>query len=321
MKTKIGVIGLCCMILLSGCGTNVVAGCLAEAIADQIDDMYATTKSPADRIDADWVTETTNHIVETVPDSVYAEIYQAIASEDYRLADEKTEAAISQYEETEDFEQLKESIHSQWTEAVLSEASNVFGPNRDYEAAIRVIQESGLIGEEIDAAIAEYQEYAPVLLKELMPTKESDYMFVGAAIEGDYTDVNGNTYDKNTIIRPRSRTSNDIAKSEADSYVTYYLYGTYRCFDATLYRTYSSLSTLKEDWEQGTTAKIYGDDVLLYEGPPITEETYEQYSIHLDITGVRELKIVLMGVGRIGESYALYHYYPLLAIANATIQK
>lgn len=205
--------------------------------------------------------------------------------------------------------------------AVFAQAEATFEQNHDYQAAIQILQESGLKGEAVDREIQKYQEYAPVLLKNFQPTKTSDYMYVGAANEGDYTDVNGNVYDRETVIRPRSRTSNDIAQSEQDSYVSYYLYGDYRSFDATLYRTYSSLSTIDEDWNQGTVAKIYGDGALLYEGPQITQGTYEEYKIHIDVTGVRELKIVLLGVGRKGESYALYSYYPLLAIANAAIQK
>ena len=204
---------------------------------------------------------------------------------------------------------------------VFAQAEAAFGRNHDYQTAIQILQRSGLTGEAVDREIQKYQEYAPVLLKSFQPTKTTDYMYVGAAYEGDYTEVIGNVYDRETVIRPRSRTSNDIAESEQDSYVTYYLYGDYRNFDATLYRTYSSLSTIDEDWTQGTVAKIYGDDVLLYEGPQITRDTYEEFTIHIDVTGVRELKIVLLGVGRKEDSFALYSYYPLMAIANATIQK
>ena len=208
-----------------------------------------------------------------------------------------------------------EKIDAQWWDSVTQEAEAAFGADRDYQAAIRVLQASGLQGDNVETLIAQYQEYAPALLKTFRPTNESQYMYVGAANKDDYTDVNGNVYDKDTIIRPRRAA--DIAKSESDSYVTYYLYGEYRTLDAILYRTYSSLSVLEEDWPQWTTAKIYGDGVLLYEGPQITSGTYEEYNIHVDVTGVRELKFVLLGMGR--NSYDWHT--PLLAIANATIQK
>ena len=210
-------------------------------------------------------------------------------------------------------------IDGEWWDAVVKEAETAFGSNKDYEAAIRVLQGSGLYGDNVDALIAQYQTYAPILLKEFTPTRESDYMRVGAPNQEDHTDVNGNVYDKAAVIRPRNRTIVDVAQSESDSYIVYYLFGEYCSFDAILYRTYASLSIPDEEWPQWTTAKIYGDDVLLYEGPQITPKTYEQYNIHIDITGVRELKIVLLGVAAEDGMYSTK--YPLLAIADATIQK
>ena len=67
-------------------------------------------------------------------------------------------------------------------------------------------------------------------------------------------------------------------------------------FDAPLYQTDSSLSAIGKDWVQGTAARIYGDDVRLHEDPQITRSTYEEYKIHI-------------------------FYDPLMAIANAAIQK
>lgn len=256
----------------------------------------------------------TNSAADVLADGIAGQMESMYAAED-------SEPFVDQAKPTQaDIQREAEESEVDAT-TVFAQAEAAFGRNHDYQTAIQILQRSGLTGEAVDREIQKYQEYAPVLLKSFQPTKTSDYMYVGAANEGDYTDVNGNVYDRETVIRPRSRTSNDIAKSEQDSYVTYYLYGDYRNFDATLYRTYSSLSTIDEDWAQGTVAKIYGDDVLLYEGPQITRDTYEEYTIHIDVTGVRELKIVLLGVGRKEDSFALYSYYPLMAIANATIQK
>lgn len=211
-------------------------------------------------------------------------------------------------------------INAEWLNSVAQEAATAFGTGKDYQAAIRVLQASGLQGDDVDALIEQYQGYAPILLKTLTPTTSSKYMHIGSPYESDYTDVNGNVYDAKTVILPWSSSSSNIAGSESDSYVVYYLYGEYCSFDATLFRTYSSLSVLDEDWPQSTTVKLYGDGVLLYEGPQITRGTYEQYSIHADITGVRELKIVLLGIGKINETYWT-DYDPVLGIANATIQK
>lgn len=206
-------------------------------------------------------------------------------------------------------------INAEWLNSVAQEAATAFGTGKDYQAAIRVLQASGLQGDDVDALIEQYQGYAPILLKTLTPTKSSKYMHVGSLYQSDHTDVNGNVYDAETVILPWS-----VAGSESDSYVVYYLYGEYCSFDATLFRTYTSLSVLDENWPQSTTVKLYGDGVLLYEGPQITRGTYEQYSIHADVTGVRELKIVLLGIGKVYETYWT-DYEPLMGIANATIQK
>ena len=77
---------------------------------------------------------------------------------------------------------------------------------------------------------------------------------------------------------------------------------------------------MPDGWPQETVVKIYGDDVLLYEGPTITQNTYEEYKIHVNISGVRELKIVLLGVGLIPDTWP-EGYSPVLAIADATVQK
>ena len=217
-------------------------------------------------------------------------------------------------------------INAEWLNSVAQEAATAFGTGKDYQAAIRVLQASGLQGDDVDALIEQYQGYAPIPLKTLTPTKSSKYMRVGVSsgYENYYTDVNGNVYDCATVIQPKASgltlAGYDIAGSESDSYVIYYLYGEYCSFDAILFRTYVSLSVIDKTWPQSTTVKIYGDDVLLYEGPQITQGTYEQYSIHADVTGVRELKIVLLGVGATQDLYST-NCDPLLGIANATIQK
>ena len=217
-------------------------------------------------------------------------------------------------------------INAEWLNSVAQEAATAFGTGKDYQAAIRVLQASGLQGDDVDALIEQYQGYAPIPLKTLTPTKSSKYMRVGVSsgYEDYYTDVNGNVYDCATVIQPKASgltlAGYDIAGSESDSYVIYYLYGEYCSFDAILFRTYVSLSVIDKTWPQSTTVKICGDDVLLYEGPQITQGTYEQYSIHADVTGVRELKIVLLGVGATQDLYST-NCDPLLGIANATIQK
>ncbi|MCD7889160.1 MAG: hypothetical protein LUG23_04475 [Oscillospiraceae bacterium] len=58
-------------------------------------------------------------------------------------------------------------VVSLWEAADFDEAEEAFGSDKDYEAAILVLQRSGLTGDNIDAKIAEYQEYIPIALTSL----------------------------------------------------------------------------------------------------------------------------------------------------------
>lgn len=89
----------------------------------------------------------------------------------------------------------------------------------------------------------------------------------------------------------------------------------------TIYRPYSSLSFTGE-WNNGPTVKIYGDDVLLYEAPRITGTTYDPINFEIDVTGVRNLKIVMRGTWRESTGWiGLYNYNPAACMAEVTLQK
>lgn len=322
MKKSVAAMLAVCL-LLTGCKkTDAVALYLAEGIAQQIawmDDIPFTDGPDMgyDDIGSNWTTPQTES---GAPGSVYDEIYKEIESGNYRQAQSKLETAINQYGNDDHFAELSEMLRTGWAAEVFAEAADAFENGYDYESAIRIIQASGLYGDDVDAEIAKYQEYAPVMLKEFEPVKKTRGIEVYPYGDAITMDINGHVYDGETVIAPYKNTYDDVAKSESDAYITYYLYGKYRIFDAVLYRTYESLSVSPEDWPQETVAKIYGDDVLLYEGPAITQNTYEEYKIHADISGVRELKIVLLGVGLIPDTWPQW-YSPVLAIADVTVQK
>ena len=164
-------------------------------------------------------------------------------------------------------------------------------------------------------AETQQQEYASLPLKMFKPTGKSEHISLYAYLAGDCTDVNGNVYENDSVIAPECA-SDGTADDETNGSVTYDLRGLFRSFDAVLYRTYSSLSASEENWNCSTTVKIYGDDELLYEGPQITADTNTSYDIHLDITGVHELRIVLLGMV-LTENY----YRPIMALANAAVQQ
>ena len=205
-------------------------------------------------------------------------------------------------------------ITDAWTEVIFAQAAEAFGSDRDYEAAIRVLQTCGLTDMRIDDEIARYQDYAPKNLLDMKYTRKGSDILLAYTADS-LKDVNGHNYPKDGAIVPYDSGYGN-SKVE-DSYIVYYLGGEYKDLTATLYRPYASLSVLENGWDYGTVAKIYGDGVLLYEGPQITPGTYQEYDISVDVTGVRELKFILFGCGAESPSCRV----PELGISNITIRK
>ena len=205
-------------------------------------------------------------------------------------------------------------ITDAWTEVIFAQAAEAFGSDRDYEAAIRVLQTCGLTDMRIDDEIARYQDYAPKNLLDMKYTRKGSDILLAYTADS-LKDVNGHNYPKDGAIVPYDSGYGN-SKVE-DSYIVYYLGGEYKDLTATLYRPYASLSVLENGWDYSTVAKIYGDGVLLYEGPQITPGTYQEYDISVDVTGVRELKFILFGCGAESSSYRV----PELGISNITIRK
>lgn len=208
-----------------------------------------------------------------------------------------------------------------WAESSLKEAEAAFGSNKDYQAAIQVLQNCGLENDRIDQEIQKYQDYAPKLLTDMNPTQKSDFIALNGA-NGQNEDMNGNKYPSQDIIYPKwiTQWSRGVATTEEEGSVTYYLGAAYSELRATLYRPYCSLSIKDNEWNTSTVVKIYGDDILLYQGPSITPSTYEEYDVNVDVTGVRELRIVMLGCTYVNEEYG-GSYIPMVCLGNLEIQK
>lgn len=207
-------------------------------------------------------------------------------------------------------------ITDAWTEVIFAQAAEAFGSDRDYEAAIRVLQTCGLTDMRIDDEIARYQDYAPKKLMDMKYTRKG-YGISITSTSNEVKDVNNHKYPEyETLVPYYSGYGNYTVE---DSYVIYYLGGEYKSLSATLYRPYASLSASEDGWNYDTVARIYGDSVLLYEGPQITPGTYQEYDISIDVTGVRELKFVLFGCG--AQKKNTSHFIPELGISNITIRK
>lgn len=247
-------------------------------------------------------------------DPVYDEVTRLTSSGDYQSAILVVNNAIDTWGTSEFLDGLQSLVYSQWEDAVLTQAESAFVADKDYEAAIRILQLSGLNSERVNSAIARYQAYAPIQLRELTPTRKGDQLITSASYN-DAEDVNGHQYLSDAVIRPWSGGPR-TAHNESELYVVYYLGANYSKLNGIIYRPYSSLSVSDESWNAGTAEKIYGDGVLLYDGPVITRNTYEEFEFQVDVTGVRELKIVLLGVGF--DQYA--YSSPLVCMANLELE-
>ena len=207
-------------------------------------------------------------------------------------------------------------------------AEEAFGSNKDYSAAIKVLNNAisevdvdEKLVSEIEQKINQYKEYVPISLTSMEYTKKGTYICVGDASTGDDKDVNGKVYNAKTIICPSGGLlSTEVSSSDDDAYVLYNLNFKYSTISGTIYRPYRSLSCDYE-WE-GTSVKIYGDDALLYEAPNFTTKTYESIEFNLNIKGVRNLKIVMRGVwGEDTGWIGLYSRHPRVCMAEVTLQK
>lgn len=224
-----------------------------------------------------------------------------------------------------------ESIYSysvaRFLENAETQADEAFGSNKEWEAAIDVlknlssqVEEDENVVDSINSMIEEYREYIPIELLSLDYIQKGRYIDVGTY--GNDTDVNGNQYDRNSIICPSGGSLNtQYASNDDEAAVSYDLKHNYSTLSGLIYRPYSSLSCDFE-WTPATV-KIYGDDILLYESPSITQETYDTIEFTVDVTGVRNLKIVMRGVwGRETPGWVgLVDYYPKACLTNLMLQK
>ena len=210
-----------------------------------------------------------------------------------------------------------------YIENAVAEAQQIYDENRDYEAAASYLRNViGVVGENetLRSEIEKYASYAPVLLTSLDPIQKGKWLSIGTDIEKVYTDVSNNVYDSQTVIAPKRSSYRD--KTEDDSYVSYYLNSEYTTLTGVLYRPYDSLSCTSV-WQKTPVIKIYGDGILLYEAPGIDQNTFDPISLNVNVTGVRELKIVNFGVWNGNDSGNIYFesYHPMVCLAEMYLNK
>ncbi len=221
---------------------------------------------------------------------------------DYKSAVYTLNEALGSFPDNPTFTTALNELFGDWQAYTLSEAAACFANGNDYQGAIMILQQSGLTGEVIDNEIARYQAYIPVSLTSLEYTQKTEHITVGTRYDSISMDVNRDIYPSDSVIYPNAVPNlftTHFAETEDESYVIYYLNGEFSNLSGKVYRPYITLtSSLPWDnvWDIPTVVRIYGDGVLLYDAPHITKDTYDVYTIDIDVTGVRELKIVMLGV-------------------------
>jgi len=255
-------------------------------------------------------------------DELFAASDELVAKGEFKAAHEKLEEASDVLGNDEQYIGKCADVVDAWEDAVIQEASEAFGADKDYESAIRVLQASELLSDAIEAEITYYQEYIPVYLAELEYTQKAHYIAIGANSDVITTDLQGNTYNGAYLIFPTGDSlGSQTAQTEDEAYVNYFLNAEYSNLTGVLYVPYEALSCTSE-WKTPTTVKIYGDGVLLYEAPEFKKDTIDPLHIEVNITGVRELKIVMMGVWTEDTTWpGLYTRNPKVCAADFSIRK
>ena len=217
-----------------------------------------------------------------------------------------------------------------YLEAAAAKAAEAFGDDKDYEAALAALRTSLAEVSDLDDLVAGleelsagYREYIPVALTSLEYTQKTKYIGVGGRRSfDDNKDANGKVYNKETMICPIGGSLNgEYAKSEDDGYVIYNLNFRYTVLEGVIYMPYTALSS-KGEWKEPTVVRIYGDDVLLYEAPVITKDSYDPIPFTVDVSGVRNLKIVMLGTWASNTSnIGIYDFNPKVCMAEVTVRK
>ena len=120
-----------------------------------------------------------------------------------------------------------------------------------------------------------YESFAPQYLYDMEKLKGN------ANKKNEDTDRFGNLFSK--CFTARASGNNYSTKSD----ITYYLGGKYDKFIATIYG--KSKSNLKSK----STVQIYADGNIIYQNLEIYDNTTENFSIELNISGIKEFRIVL----------------------------
>ncbi len=273
---------------------------------------------------------------------VYTRKYSKLIQDDYDAGEYL--AAVFAYEEAlnNEYVAISAEMTKTYTEAksaymhdVLERAEKAFGENKDYRAAMEVIGQASIeadgseeLTRELKASHKSYTMYIPVALCDRETVARGSHVYEGGdyTIEKVYTDVNETEFNPNLMIYPRDELNASvfwIYEPETDDgwSVTYQLNREYCTLTGTVFRPYITLSADEDEWKESGEVRIYGDGALIYEAPKVTKDFYDPVDFSVDITGVKELKILTKGRWEQSLGYGWVNIYPVVCLGSLMVQR
>ncbi|NLC39454.1 MAG: hypothetical protein GX763_00880 [Clostridiaceae bacterium] len=190
------------------------------------------------------------------------------------------------------------AVRSSCIQEAIEEAEEVFLQGSDYAGAVAVLKSAVLdLGEdaELNAKLEHYEWHIPVDLVSLDYTEKTGMICVGNISPDISRDVKKTEYNDSTLIYIYSEIGSSSSSNKSDGdYVIYPLNREYTKLSGVAYRPYIT-SRFGGDWSNlSGRVEIFGDGSLLFSAR-MTEVTDEAESFEIDVTGVQELKIKMVG--------------------------
>lgn len=275
-----------------------------------------------------------NYILQVIADvNEFAKDEEGYISAINMLRDVINELSVYGLENDEIHDTLQ-SIENSYKNYMIEKSKEAFNNGNDYKKAIQILNtalstiredETPEIYQLLLTELSKYEAYIPVNLVSLEPVRQGKYINIGTDFnyrDEVATDMNGVKYQNETVFYPDGGTSSiSYAREEKDGTIYYYLNGNYNTLSGKVYTPYHTTHH-GDEWESDISVKIYGDGILLYEMPGSVANNKATEEFSVDISGVRELGIVVRGVWAGSTGWpGVYSYYPLICLTDMVVSK
>lgn len=202
---------------------------------------------------------------------------------DLKTSIQELSVLISEYPDDTDMKKQYDIYVEQYVSVVIEEA-NVAVKNKNYDGALKTIDEAMIIlpeNQQLSAQSEEIIRIRPNLLYDLTQRNSEDFYYSENAL----TDIDGNTYPANNLFYTYDGSG----------------WSNYSCSEFNLnkeYMTFTATLAPKSNFSQNgdVMIEIYGDDVLI-NAYTIYQKT-EAFEINVDVSGIKWLKIKAIPVNQ-----------------------